>query len=235
MRDETSHRIAYTYRLPERLRELAGEGHLVQVPLGASTALGVIVALSDSPPPNLPHDAIRDVAEILDPLPVVTSTQIDLARWIADEYLEPLRQAMRLMLPPGMEARTSIVVSEAGGAIPGGLTEDEGTALGALQSHSGSMPLSTLMGRLRGDDREEAIHSLADRGLVETRFAFVPPKPAPPRVQYVRLLADDATIDSALPRLGHPSKQADALLALAHQLHAPPTLGELCEQVGCTE
>jgi primosomal protein N' (replication factor Y) len=234
VRDEISHKTTYTYRLPERLRELAGEGHLVQVPLGASTALGVIFSLSDSPPPDLPHDEIRDVAEILDPLPVVTSTQIDLARWVADEYLEPLRQAMRLMLPPGMEARTSIVVSQAGGAIADGLTEDESTALGALQSHSGSMPLSTLMGRLRGDNGEEAIHSLADRGLVETRFAFVPPKPAPPRVQYVRLLADDSTIDSAVPRLGHPSKQADVLLALARQLRAPLSLSELCEQVGCT-
>jgi primosomal protein N' (replication factor Y) len=207
----------------------------VLAPLGASTALGVIVALSDNPPADLLPDAIRDVAEVLDPLPVVTSTQIDLARWVADEYLEPLRQAMRLMLPPGIEARTFIVVSQAGGAIPDGLTKDESAALGALQSHSGSMPLSTLVGRLRGDDAEEAIHSLADRGLIETRFALVPPKPAPPRVQYVRLLADDATIDSAIPRLGHASKQADVLMALVRQLHAPPTLGELCEQVGCTE
>ena len=54
-------------------------------------------------------EAIRDVTDILDPLPVVTPAQIALARWIADEYLASLSQAMRLMLPPGLEARTFLV------------------------------------------------------------------------------------------------------------------------------
>ena len=56
--------------------------------------------------------------EILDPLPVVTPVQIELARWIADAYLAPLNQAMRLMLPPGLEERTFVVVSPKAGSPP---------------------------------------------------------------------------------------------------------------------
>jgi primosomal protein N' len=140
---------------------------------------------------------------------------------------------MRLVLPPGLEARTSVVVSKTASSLPEGLADSEITALRALQSYGGPMRLSTLMGRLRSDDPEAVIHTLADRGLVQARYAFVPPKPAPPRVQYVRLLVDDTAIRSALPRLGRPSKQADLLMALAHRIHAPLTLSEVCEQVGC--
>jgi len=97
---DTSRLAAYTYRLPERLRDTARVGHLVQVPLRQASVLGVIVGLADLPPPALSAEAIRDVTDILDPLPVVTPAQITLARWNRHEYLASLSQAMRLMLPP---------------------------------------------------------------------------------------------------------------------------------------
>ena len=237
LRGDTLRLATYTYRLPDRLRDVAAVGHLVRVPLQASTALGVIVALADAPPPDLPAEtAIRDVAEILDPLPVVTPIQIELARRIAHEYLEPLSQALRLMLPPGLKERTFVVVSQTAGAPPGeGLTSEQAAALSLLQGHGGRLRLSSLLGRLRAEDPEAVVHALADRGLVEAHYALVPPKPAPARVQFVRLLADEATIEAALPRLGRSSKQADALLVLARRANAPLTLLELCDLVGCTE
>jgi primosomal protein N' (replication factor Y) len=237
LRGDASRGLTYTYRLPDRLRDVAAVGHLVQVPLGPSTALGVIVALVDAPPPDLPPDTtLRDVAEILDLLPVVTPAQLRLAQWIADRYLEPLSQAMRLMLPPGLEERTFVVVSQRGGAsATGGLAPEEEAALRLLEGRDGRLRLSTLLGQLRADDPEAVVHTLADRGLLEARYALVPPKPAPPRVQFVRLLADEATIGDALPRLGRPSKQADVLLAVARRVGAPLTLPEVCDLAGCTE
>jgi primosomal protein N' (replication factor Y) len=106
------------------------------------------------------------------------------------------------------------------------------------------------LGQIPADDPESVLHSLAERGLVDARYTLIPPKPAPPRVQYVRLLADDATIQSALPRLGRSSKQADLLWVLASRPGASlsgieqisdqvapsfPTVAELCDLVGCTE
>lgn len=234
LRGDPSLHQTFTYRLPERLRDLATIGHLVQVPLGASTALGVIVGLSDLAPTDLPVESIRDVIEILDPLPVVTALQIQLARWIADEYLVPLRQAMRLMLPPGLEGRTVILVTQTVAEVPDGLTGDQRAVLRILQSEGGRLRLSTLLGRLRVEDPEAVIHTLADKGVVDARYSLVPPKPAPPRVRFVRLLADDPTIDAAVPRLGRASKQADVLLTLASRTGAPLTRTELCELAGCT-
>lgn len=237
LRGDTTRLISYTYRLPERLQATAVEGHLVQVPLGPSTALGVIVTLLDARPADLPPEIeIREVGEILDPLPAVTPTQIELAHWIAREYLAPLNQSIRLMLPPGLEARTFVVVSETGGADDSGaLAADERAALRFLRGQGGRARASVLLKRIPGDDPERVIHRLAEQGLVDARFTLVPPKPAPPRVRYARLLADDRAIEAALPRLGKPSKQADALLVLARRADAPLSVAELCELAGCTE
>jgi primosomal protein N' (replication factor Y) len=235
LRGDDTRQQTYTYRLPERLREAATVGHLVQVPLGTSTAQGIVVALSDAPPGLPPGVEIRDVDELLDPLPVVTPTQIELARWIADACLEPLSQAMRLMLPPGLEERTFIVVTRQAGPPPADLTPAETAALKTLRNQRGRVRLSSLLAQIGGDDPEAVVHALADKGLLNTRHALVPPQPAPPRVQYVRLLADDATVEAALPRLGRSSKQADALLVLARRAGAPLTLAEVCERAACSE
>jgi len=237
VRGDTSRLRTYTYRLPERLQETAAVGHLVQVPLAAGSALGVVVDLCDVPPDDLPLETeIRDVDEILDPLPIVTPAQIELAHWIAQYYLVSLSQAMRLMLPPDLGARTFIVVSQSYSTEPpAGLAPIEAEVLRVLQRQHGRARASALLERISADDPESVLDALAERGLVDTRFTLVPAVPAPPRVQYVRLLADDATIKVALPRLGNPSKQADALLVLARRASAPLTLSDLCALAGCTE
>ncbi len=225
----------FTYRLPERLRDQVQIGYLVQVPLRQAVVPAVIVGQSEVPPPGLALDAIREVADVLDPLPVVTPGQIALARWIADEYLAPLGQAMRLMLPPGLGARTFLLVSEtARTALAGDLPPEEAEALHRLRRHHGRVSLDSLAGQLPAADSEAVVQALAERGLVDVRYTLVPPRPAPPRVQYVRLLADDETIASALPRLGRASRPADVLLVLAGS-GEPLPLAELCELAGCGE
>ncbi len=237
MRGDTTRLAAYTYRVPELLRGAASVGQLVQVPLGPSTALGVITSVSEAPPSDLPPEiTIRDILEIVDRLPVVTPIQIALAHWIAEEYLAPLNQAMRLVLPPDLESRTFVIVSQA--ASPASfeeLSREEAAALRLLQSRGGRLRASLLLEQIPGEDPEAVVHALAERGLVDARYTLVPPQPAPPRVQYVRLLADDATIEAAVPHLGRASKQADALLALARRASAPLTLTEVCDLAGCTE
>lgn len=237
MRGDITWLASYTYRLPEYLRDQVVIGHLVQVPLGASGALGVISALLDVLPSDLPPGTpIRDIASLVDPLPVVTPVQIELAHWIAEQYLAPLHQAIRLMLPPNLEERTYVVVSEVErhGSVDE-LSSAATAALRLLEKSGGRLRASALLEKIPAQDPDLVLHSLAERGLVESRYALVPPKPAPPRVQYVRLLADDATIDSALPRLGRASKQADALWILGRRADAPLTLEELCTLADCSE
>jgi primosomal protein N' (replication factor Y) len=151
---------------------------------------------------------------------------------------------MRLMLPPALEARTFVVVAQAGppreanqeasiGSPP--LAPEELEALRLVQNRGGRLRLDTLLSQIHAEDPQSVFDALSDRGLVSAHFALVPPKPAPARVQYVRLLADDAAVRAALPRLGRPSKQADLLWILARHRGAPLTLTELCDLAGCSQ
>jgi primosomal protein N' (replication factor Y) len=165
----------------------------------------------------------------------VTQAQIELAYSMAHHYLAPLNQVIRLMLPPGLEARTFVIVSQTRRHVAEEqLSQTEAKALQLLERRGGRLRASTLLEQIPAQDPEMVLHSLVEHGLVESRYTLVPPKPAPPRVQYVRLLADDATIGAALPRLGRSSKQGDVLWLLARRADAPLTLEELCTLADCS-
>ncbi len=232
VRDASWRSQRFAYRLPDHLADAASPGLLVQVPLQSGTALGVIASVDPLPPAGLAPAAIRDIVDILDPLPVATALQLDLARWISDTYLAPLSQSLRLMLPPGLEDRTFVVVQRRPGPADR-LSPEEADLLRRLDRRAGRERLSTLVGRFPGGEGDAILDRLADRGLIESRLALIPPRAAPPRIQYVGLLADDRSIEAALPRLGRASKQADLLMLLACQLDSPIPLDVLCAQAGC--
>ena len=232
-RDSSWRSQEFTYRLPDHLAEAASPGLLVQVPLQSGTALGVISSLEPLPPAGLAPEAIRDLVDILDPLPVATTLQLELARWISETYLAPLSQSLRLMLPPGLEDRTFVVVQRRPGPADR-LSAEEAQLLRLLDKQAGRQRLSTLLGRFGAGEGDAILDRLTDRGLVESRLALMPPRAAPPRVQYVGLLADDRSIEKALPRLGRTSKQADLLMLLACQMDTPVPLDSLCAEAGST-
>ena len=71
------------------------------VPFGGRRAQGIVTGLTDSAPPS----ALSQLESLLDPEPVLTAAQIDLAGWIAQTYLAPLIDCLTLMLPPGLAKR----------------------------------------------------------------------------------------------------------------------------------
>ena len=60
-----------TYRVPSRLKRVIRAGQRVRVPLGRGTklAVGYVVRVDATPPPDLDPARIKEVVEVLDPLP----------------------------------------------------------------------------------------------------------------------------------------------------------------------
>ena len=92
----------FTYRIPPELRALLRVGHLVFVPFGRSLVQGAVIGLTPHHPPTVPLErlkAIRALAgagrtvEISPPL-------LQLAKAVADTYVAPWGQCLRLVLPP---------------------------------------------------------------------------------------------------------------------------------------
>ena len=87
----------FHYHLPSELLGRVQPGHLVWVPFGKQTLQGVVVRLAEGAP--VPTKPIKRLAR---PQPVLTPAQIALSFWIADYYVAPISEAVKLFLPPGL-------------------------------------------------------------------------------------------------------------------------------------
>jgi len=229
----------FHYAIPSELQNQARVGQLVWVPFGPRRLQGLILALSDTTPVEETKDLYEiipfDLAQGRDPQPVLSPAQIQLARWISDYYLAPLIHCVRLMLPPGIEQRAETVVDLRADAPPQrGLTHQQQAVLELLRRR-GSQKLSQIGRKLRSKNVRPLVDQLVRRGLVVTRSEISEPRVRPKRARFVRLTADDAQIEQALPRLGHSSKQADVLLVLAESEDPLPTLNEVRAAARCSE
>ncbi len=90
----------YHYHLPPEMEHQVQPGHLVWAPFGHQEVQGVVARLADSAPLTT-----RPLLRLARPEPVLTAAQLDLARWIAQEYVAPVSEAVKLFLPPGLLAK----------------------------------------------------------------------------------------------------------------------------------
>ncbi|MFN2203707.1 MAG: primosomal protein N' [Caldilineaceae bacterium] len=91
---------AFHYHLPPDLESIIQPGHLVWVPFGNREVQGFVVGLTNSAPVET-----RAVLRLARPDPVLTDVQLALAGWIADYYVAPASETLRLFLPPGLLSR----------------------------------------------------------------------------------------------------------------------------------
>ncbi len=85
----------FDYALPTELEGKIGAGHLVTVPFGRQTVQGVVLELLGQPSVA----ETKPILDLLDPLPVLTGAQLELAKQMAKSTLNPLAAIIDMMLP----------------------------------------------------------------------------------------------------------------------------------------
>ncbi len=99
-------RSTFTYALPAALNGELLVGRRVVVPFRNRPMIGVALGESDQPPdPSRIKSHVREIAEVMDPLPALPRQLIELGRWISRYYLAPIGESFRAMLPPEVELR----------------------------------------------------------------------------------------------------------------------------------
>lgn len=179
-------RPAFTYHIPDELKSRLETGALVVVPFGPRRLYGIVVALSDSSP--VPET--RPVDSLVDPQPVLTPEQIELARWMAHEYLAPLHECLELMLPPGLVGHADIEVAiqaEHDQLEDAANTEAQAKLLAVLQRR-GPLRGAQLDRALPDTEWRAASQQLARRGIVARESFLGPPDVSPKRVRTVELV-----------------------------------------------
>src|SRR5712664_4589955 len=101
-------RSVFTYAVPATLREQAVPGSRVVVPFGRRAMVGVALRRTNEKP-EAPK--IREIVQVLESVPALPASLLELGRWVADYYVAPVGEVFRAMLPPLVEVRTTREVS----------------------------------------------------------------------------------------------------------------------------
>ncbi len=205
-----------TYAVPPTLPLAIGAA--VVVPFGAQSAVGYVIALKDECPPEMAAK-IKPVAARIENAPGFDAGMLALARWVAEQTLCDLRDALRLIVPDVMSSqiKTTLTLAEDWEMLLAGSRaasqKDMAAALAALGGSSEPTKLAKALGLAKPGP---ALAELRKKGIItEERSVKLPPA----RRKMVRLLrlavdADVAGEEAARLERAGAARQARLLRAL---------------------
>ena len=101
----------FTYTVPSSLRHTLRIGHRVLVPFGRLILEGAVVALSYVPPQGLDRVRLKEIRSLQSDgaTSEVSINLFQLSRQVAEAYIAPWGQCLRLVVPPILKPRTPVV------------------------------------------------------------------------------------------------------------------------------
>jgi len=213
-----------TYEVPEPQRGLIRKGHRVLVPLGKRRLTGYVVGFTARPEVA----AVKSVAEILDPDPVLSGDLFDLTAWVARYYMASWGEVIRAALPPGLTRNTRWTIRlEKRDWNPASLTPVQNALLGFLKEKT-AVPFKTLEKNFPQGGLRLEIGRLEALGLVGTEQALDGTGVNPLHEKWIRLNREPEPEEIDL-LAGKAPRQADILRHLLaggdavprHTLDAP--------------
>jgi primosomal protein N' (replication factor Y) len=98
---------AFSYRVPESLRDAVAVGKRVLVPFGRGdrSVAGYCVGLSETAPQR---EGIKDLVRVLDEEALLTPNLLRLTRWMADYYLCGWGQVLNAVVPAGAKEQAGV-------------------------------------------------------------------------------------------------------------------------------
>jgi primosomal protein N' (replication factor Y) len=187
----------FHYHIPDR-PDLQGlqPGHLITVPFSNRRAQAIVVALSSS----APVENTKPVESLLDPDPVLTPHQLQLAGWMADAYMAPLAGCLALMLPPGLSQRADSEYR---------LSDPSAPAQGKVEARL--LNLLRRRGPLRGRQLQRSLgrmnwrraaERLQQRGVLSRRWVLDPPRVGARQLRTARLAVPPEQARAAFTEVG---------------------------------
>jgi primosomal protein N' (replication factor Y) len=173
----------FDYAIPDRLLGKVGIGHLVVAPFGKQTVQGVVFRFIDQP--SVPE--VKEILELVDPVPVMTQAQIGLAEAMAESTFSSLASIVGLFLPIGLsqEADTIYDIREAN-------IEEQSANIESSNIASRIVKLIQERGPLRGRqldthfrkvDWRKVANYLVKKGVLESQSVL---PPARVRSKYIK-------------------------------------------------
>jgi primosomal protein N' (replication factor Y) len=146
---------AYTYAVPELLRDLISVGKRVQAPFGRGdkNSVGYCVNLTA----NVPQREVKSLVRVLDEEALLGDDLLHLTRWMADYYLCGWGQVLNAVVPSGARSKAGTRAATFLAAVPEGQLPRPAEALTTKQE--------AVLARLRAAGKPIEIRRLARLAL----------------------------------------------------------------------
>jgi primosomal protein N' (replication factor Y) len=190
----------FDYSLPLEMEGKIGVGHLVTVPFGRQTAQGVVLELIDQPSVA----ETKPIFDLLDPLPVLTGCQIELAKQMAASTLNPLAAIIDLMLPSGLGQQADVLytLSNPQHAVKNQPSTATQSRLLDLLKEKGSLRGRQIDRHFNKVDWRKAAQYLVRSGVLASQSILPPPTVRPKFVRTAQLAVPPELAEIALAGLG---------------------------------
>ena len=96
----------FTYKIPENLLEDIVPGMRVLAPFGPRKTTGFVVSRKE----KADYPQIKELEEVLDPIPLFTPQVLKLTQWIADYYMCGWGEVLKAALPAGIHLNSEKVI-----------------------------------------------------------------------------------------------------------------------------
>ncbi len=172
----------FSYSVPNELSVQAAQS--VWVPFGRRVLQGIVYEIG----PTSAVEETKDVISVIDPSPLLSQAQLNLARWISGRYLTSLFDATALMLPAGFRRRILTFFSIAP------VCHDKPSSPGQKRvfdyvQRRGTVELESMKKGL-GVKAVNAAERMAKKGILNREWRWARPKIGPKYVNAVRLAID---------------------------------------------
>ncbi|HLB11847.1 MAG TPA: primosomal protein N', partial [Dehalococcoidia bacterium] len=172
-------------------------------------------------------DQPREVIGPLQPAPVLSPAQLELAQWLSRRYLSPLYESTTPFLPPGAEPRTRALFQATESPSPRSLASlsSEEERLYGFIAERGPADLATLKRLFPRLKPEPVLDQLQRKKLVRKRQEIARPRPGPKLAWRLELVGTPEAADVR-------GSRAKALLALLHEAGGKLDVSEAQRRLG---
>jgi primosomal protein N' (replication factor Y) len=207
----------FHYHLPEGW-ESPPPGALVVVPFGSQKVQGIVVGPVARP--EVPET--RPVETLLDPLPVLTPSQLNLAKWMAGYYRATLDSCLTAMLPPGLARHAEGLYELVGDRIrPEKPVQHRLLRLLGERGPLRTGQIRAAMGPLAWEREAEG---LVRAGVLSRRSILPPPSVRPKKVRLVQLAVSAAEAETQIAALRSEARPSTRKAAAERRARALESL-----------
>jgi primosomal protein N' (replication factor Y) (superfamily II helicase) len=187
----------FDYSIPESLLGKVGVGQLVIAPFGKQTVQGVVFRFIDQP--SVPE--VKEIIELVDPAPVMTQGQIELAEAMSESTLSSLASIVGLFLPVGLSQEADVnyqlrITNYQDNTSP------IATRLINLLQERGPLRGRQIDSHFRKVDWRKTASYLVRKGVLEAQSVLPPARVRSKYIKTAQLAAPPEVVEAAMDDLG---------------------------------